>query len=271
MSPVGGCSASDLSREAVARLLRTQRLGQALVLLDEVDSTNDEVARRVRSGAPPGLVVVARHQTRGRGRHGRPWIDRPDRSLLFSIALRPESERYWLAGLPLAAGIALVDSVKEITGVSPQLKWPNDLLVGDRKLAGILIEAKSHSGWPRLVIVGIGLNVALVERPLPPEIAARATSLEAAGATRMDRSLLLATTLLHFERELPRIAAGDQRGIADRWLERAAPLPRCVTVRRGLEILIGEPVALDPLTGLTLRLANGQLESILPPAIELLD
>ncbi|MEQ8767501.1 MAG: biotin--[acetyl-CoA-carboxylase] ligase [Planctomycetota bacterium] len=266
-----GAGASDLTAEAVSLHLRTQRLGQALVLLEETDSTNDEVWRRVQAGAPPGLVVVARHQTAGRGRQGRSWIDRPDRSLLCSIALRPESERYWMAGLPLAAGIAACDAVREISGSPVQLKWPNDLLIEGRKLAGILIEAKSLEGFGRLVIVGIGMNVGAIEGELPAEVGRRAVSLEAVGGRAVDRSKLLAAILIGFERELVRIAADERRAIADRWLERAAPLPERVIVRRGKETLEGRPIRLDPLEGITIAQENGEIVTVPPPEIELLD
>ncbi len=126
--------------------------------LPEVASTNDEVAARARAGAPEGVVVVADHQTGGRGRRNRTWESPPGSSLLVSVLLRPPSPQVAV----VAAGLAALDAV----GREASLKWPNDLVVDGRgKLAGILAEAVGDGG---AVVVGIGLNVDWGETPLPP-------------------------------------------------------------------------------------------------------
>ena len=135
--------------------------------LDEVDSTNTYVRDRARRGAPAGLVVVADHQTAGRGRLDRRWESPPGANLLASVLLRPDcaaEDVHLCAG---AVALAGADACREVAGVEPVLKWPNDLLVGGAKLAGVLAEAEFEGTDLRAVVVGIGLNVAW---PGPPEV-----------------------------------------------------------------------------------------------------
>lgn len=157
--------------------------------LAEAVSTNDEVASRVRAGATDGVVVVAEHQTAGRGRRGRRWKAPPGTSLLVSVLLRPH--RPHLAAI--AVGLSAVDACREVAGLEAGLKWPNDLVVEGRgKLAGILADELGPDG----VIVGLGLNVDWGDRPLPPG----ATSLADLGMPPgADRSHLLVELLVALE------------------------------------------------------------------------
>ena len=131
-----------------------------------------EAAAWAAAGAPHGALVTATHQTAGRGRHGRAWLDAPGQSLMLSLVLRPDlpSDRLGLVGL--AAGWALVQSLQAV-GVEAGLKWPNDVVVGTRKLAGVLAETRWDGAAPA-VILGLGLNVR--QRSFPPAVADRATS-----------------------------------------------------------------------------------------------
>ncbi|MDX1659479.1 MAG: biotin--[acetyl-CoA-carboxylase] ligase [Nitriliruptorales bacterium] len=126
-----------------------------VVHLEEVDSTNDEVLRRVREDPRPGVVVVADHQTAGRGRLERTWEDEPGRSLLVSVVDEVPDESPTL--VPHAAGVAVVDALRRV-GARAALKWPNDVLIGDRKVAGILVERQEVGATP-VVVIGVGINV----------------------------------------------------------------------------------------------------------------
>ena len=128
--------------------------------LDEVDSTNTSVRDQARQGAAEGLVVVADHQTAGRGRLDRTWESPPGANLLASVLLRPQCEAADVHLCTEAVALAAADACREVAGVEPVLKWPNDLLVGGRKLAGVLAEAEFSGGTLVAVIVGIGINVA---------------------------------------------------------------------------------------------------------------
>jgi BirA family transcriptional regulator, biotin operon repressor / biotin---[acetyl-CoA-carboxylase] ligase len=133
--------------------------------LDEVDSTNSYVRRLARHGAAAGLVAVADHQTAGRGRLDRRWESPPGANLLTSVLLRPAcaaEDVHLCAG---AVALAAVQACREVAGVEPVLKWPNDLLLGGAKLAGVLAEAEFAGSTLSAVIVGVGINVAW---PGPP-------------------------------------------------------------------------------------------------------
>ena len=141
----------------------------AVYRFEEVGSTNDIALAMARSGAPEGTVVIARSQTKGRGRRGRNWHSKPDESVIMSVILRPDLPVSRHSELAFAAGVAVAECLQHKCGLRPVLKWPNDVLVNGRKIAGILIESER-----RAAIVGIGVNV--LQDSFPDDIAATATS-----------------------------------------------------------------------------------------------
>lgn len=137
------------------------------------DSTNARARELVEAGAPHGMVVTAAEQSAGRGRQGRTWTAPPDKALLYSAILRPLDERHLL--LPLAIPLAVCKAAEELEpGVNCQVKWPNDIWVESRKLAGVLIEAKPQDGW---AVIGVGLNLSITPDEFPPDLRATAVSL----------------------------------------------------------------------------------------------
>lgn len=186
-----------LDRDRLAAVLAQEQPWTELVILDEAGSTNAVAADRAPSTAS-GLVVVAEHQTSGRGRLDRVWVTPPRSAVTVSFLLRPAvpAER-WL-WLPLLAGVATVDAVRAAAGVEARLKWPNDVLVANRKLGGILVERlESGSGLGSAAVVGIGVNVSLSPGELP---VAEATSLSIATGGPVDRTGVLAELLSAFGR-----------------------------------------------------------------------
>jgi BirA family biotin operon repressor/biotin-[acetyl-CoA-carboxylase] ligase len=159
----------------------------AIEVVQRTGSTNTDLLARAAAGAAEGLVLVAEEQVAGRGRLGRTWVSPPGTALTFSVLLRPAglpvARRSWL---PLLAGIAVVSAVRALTGLVAQVKWPNDVLIGDAKLAGILAEGTGDA-----VVVGIGVNVATSPEELPAGPGGlRATSLLASGAPVAREDLL---------------------------------------------------------------------------------
>jgi BirA family biotin operon repressor/biotin-[acetyl-CoA-carboxylase] ligase len=140
-----------------------------LVVREETDSTNDEARRFAAEGAAHGLVVMARKQTKGRGRRGATWFSDPDASLTFSVLLRPTQPKALWPRFALAAGVAVAEAT-EAFGARPSVKWPNDVWIHGRKLAGILVEAGQDH-----VVTGIGINVR--DAAMPPDLARTTTSL----------------------------------------------------------------------------------------------
>jgi BirA family biotin operon repressor/biotin-[acetyl-CoA-carboxylase] ligase len=181
-------------REAALRraLVTPDGLWTEVRVVPETGSTNSDVAALAREGVPEGFVLVAERQTAGRGRLGRVWTSPPRAGIALSVLLRPhevEPTRYgWL---PLLTGVALTEVVRRIAEVDAALKWPNDLLMGERKCAGILAEAIPPPAGPA-VVIGIGLNTTLREHELPrPD----ATSLALENAVCVDRDPIVRALL----------------------------------------------------------------------------
>jgi BirA family transcriptional regulator, biotin operon repressor / biotin---[acetyl-CoA-carboxylase] ligase len=215
---------SDLDRPALdgvtlsAALVRDSSLWRSLEVVQEIGSTNAELIGRARDpedgGAPEGTVLVAEHQVTGRGRLDRVWTSPLRAGLTVSFLLRPDVPAARKGWLPLLTGVALAESVAEVTGVLPSLKWPNDLLAGDgRKLAGILAEAGGKA-----VVVGTGLNVSTTAEELPET----GTSLTRITGGTVDRATVLLAFLRAVERRYRRWteALGDpvSSGLAQDYL-----------------------------------------------------
>ena len=175
---------SDLSRPPLPHLVRGGP-GWRVEVVATTGSTNADVADRARAGELPGLVLVAEEQTAGRGRLGRSWVS-PPRAGLHVSALLTMAPSPWV---PLLAGVAVARTLREDAGLSPRLKWPNDVLVADRKIAGILAEVVDGR-----VVLGIGLNVSTRDEELPPDRPATSVAIEG-GLT--DRLTLLRSLLHH--------------------------------------------------------------------------
>ena len=212
----------------------------------ETGSTNSDLLRFAADGAPQGLVLAAQAQTAGRGRQDRVWQNLPGAALTFSVLLRPrlvpQSSRGWV---PLLAGVATAAAVRSVTGVDTRLKWPNDILVGDGKLTGILAEQTTGDA----IVVGIGLNVRGVVGDLPVPTA---TSLELHGAGQTDRNELLAEILRRLERWYRRWAEpvssgpGPARpGDANACGLRPEYLRQCATIGRIVKIALPGGRSLD--------------------------
>jgi BirA family biotin operon repressor/biotin-[acetyl-CoA-carboxylase] ligase len=211
---------------------------------DELDSTNTYLLGQAREGAADGVVVVADRQTAGRGRLGRRWVAPPGGSLLFSVLLRPAGLSAERAHL-LTASMALAGAAacERLAGVEPSLKWPNDLVVGEKKLAGILAEADLRPGPPpelAAVVIGMGINVAW-HGDAPPEVAGIAVALDGVAGAVVDRADLLVELLGQLERRL-----ADLDGVAADYRARCTTLGRLVRVELAGEILTGRAIDITP-------------------------
>jgi BirA family biotin operon repressor/biotin-[acetyl-CoA-carboxylase] ligase len=196
--------------------------GYRLDLREETGSTNDDVRAAARAGAPAGLVVVAERQLAGRGRRGAAWFSPPGGGLAFSVLLRPSEMKPLWPRLSLAAGLAVAEGLDR-HGVSAEVKWPNDVWVGGRKIAGILVEAGDD-----FAIVGIGINVGLTR--LPPELETVATSLALECGQPPERALVLASVLERLRVWDRRIGAGFDE-LLRRFRERCALTGRQVRLQ----------------------------------------
>lgn len=148
--------------------------------IDTIDSTNEELVRRARVGGQP-QVLIAREQTAGKGRLGRSWVSTEGEGLYMSILIRPDIAVEKAPLLSLIMGLAAARAVKDVTGIEAKLKWPNDLVIDGKKVAGILAASEIKNGNLDFVVIGIGVN--MFQEQFPEEIAATATSLKLSGGT----------------------------------------------------------------------------------------
>ena len=233
-------------------LVRSEVLGELWTSVEVVETTGSTNTDLLARGGPEGQVLVAEEQTAGRGRMGRSWVSQPGEALTFSVLLRPvtvpASRRGWL---PLLTGIAVATAVRSAASVAAALKWPNDVLAGDRKLAGILAEQSgSGSASGDALVIGIGLNVTTPSDALPVSPGGlRGTSLLAEGSP-MDREPLLVEMLRGFERwYLPFRADPDpaRTGLLAEYRSLCATLGRHVRVDLpGGRVLSGMAEDVDP-------------------------
>lgn len=220
-------------------------------VLDDVDSTNRVVLDEAATGVAEGLVVVAEHQRAGRGRLGRTWVAPPGGSLLVSVLLRSDLRAERLHLVTMAAGLAVAEAVSVTAGIDAVLKWPNDVLVVDRKVAGILVEADvAADGMSRSVVLGAGVNVNWDR--VPEEIAAIATACNLEAGRTVSRADVLVAFLRGLERRLHALdaVAGEYRG-------KLATLGRRVRVEVGSGPVIGRAVDVDHAGRLLVEVDSG--------------
>jgi len=249
-------------------LLDTHDLGRELHCYDELGSTNDLAKELADAGAEHGEVVVAEAQTAGRGRRGREWVSPPQRNLYFSVVLRPDLPPARAAELTLVASIAVCDAARQ-AGVAAGIKWPNDVLVGGKKLAGILTELAAEPDRVHWVVIGVGVNLNARTEDFPEELRDDATSLLIERRRPVPRALFAAACLTGLEGWLDRHAEEGFGTIRDAWRERSVTLGREVVVRTEGREIAGVAEDIDAQGALLVRGRAG-VERILAGDVTLL-
>ena len=269
---------SDLSAEAIAAALTTRRLGRPVLYFPRTGSTNDVAHERAAAGATEGLLVIADEQTAGRGRLDRRWWAPPGSSLLMSLLLRPALPPDRAGQLTMCLGLAAVEAIEAVTRLRPALKWPNDLLLEDRKLGGMLTELRLEGERLEYAVLGLGVNVNVAfdeGRHLhPPAVAAGAVttedqddssfvirhssdlantaiSLSMVMGHPVDRLALLAALLARCEAWYERALAGESPHAA--WAARLDTVGRRVTVATTTGSVAGMAVGVTPEGALLVR------------------
>jgi BirA family biotin operon repressor/biotin-[acetyl-CoA-carboxylase] ligase len=221
---------------------------------DTTGSTNRDALELAAAGAPEWTVVAAGHQTAGRGRRGRSWASAPGKALLFSVILQPEIPPDRVPVLSLVAAESMSSACEDVAAVEVRCKWPNDLVVGERKVAGILPEASVAGGRVRHVVMGIGVNVALDEDDLPEDVRGTATSLAQEGPPP-DQAILLERFLAGFREASPTEA---WEASLDGYRRRCVTLGRQVRATAGRdEVIEGRAVAIDDGGALVIETGRG--------------
>jgi BirA family biotin operon repressor/biotin-[acetyl-CoA-carboxylase] ligase len=253
-----------LSEQAIRSSL-TGGWGLPLRFFEEIGSTNSEALLWARAGGPEGAVVVADHQVEGRGRRGRTWMSAPGTALQFSVILRPVT-RGGTGLLPIVAGLACADGIRACCELDVAIKWPNDVTVEGRKLAGILVETQLEGAEVRACAAGIGVNCHWAAGELPPELRAHASSIDIERRRRglgsaWRRADLLAAILKCFEDHYRRLNEDEgPAGIVEQAAARSSVLGHLVRVRfAGGSDVEGRAVALAPTGGLVLATEDGEV------------
>jgi BirA family transcriptional regulator, biotin operon repressor / biotin---[acetyl-CoA-carboxylase] ligase len=251
-----------LTADDIKARLKTSLIGSEILVFEETASTNDVVEHLARSGAREGLVVFAESQTRGRGRRGRAWTSPRAKGLWFSALLRPMLPPAAASRITVAASVAVARAIRQNCGVDARIKWPNDVIVNGKKLAGILTELRAEADEILLAILGIGIDVNCQREDFSGSLADMATSLELETGSAQDRVALAAQVLAALD-ECYRTALTDFEMIADEWAKLCTTLGRQIVVTMGQHRLEGFAQALDSDGALLLRRDSGQVERIL--------
>ncbi len=248
--------------DLMARLGRVRCIGRDIRVFRETTSTNDVADKLGRDGAAEGVVVFAESQSRGRGRLGRRWASAARKGLWFSVLLRPRLQPQAVTQITVMTAVAVARAVRGMTGLSVEIKWPNDLLVAGRKVAGILTELTAELDRVRYVVVGIGLDVNQTSTEFPAEVRGVAASLRMVAGRTLERAELAAAVLRELDEDYARLAAGGFAALADEWAAACTTLGREVTVQVGDRRWQGRAEALDSEGALLLRTEHGRLERL---------
>lgn len=232
-----------MDKLTLSEKLETKTLGKPLMFIQEIDSTNEEIKQLAQKGYPNGTTVVAETQSAGKGRLGRLWNSPTGTGLWFSFLLRPQISPNQIAGITLAVGLGVCKAIRNYTNINALIKWPNDIIIGNKKLCGILTEMTTKSNEIENVIVGVGINVNTLK--FPDEINHKATSLFLETGKQVNRSDLFKNILLEIENYVEYYLDNPQSNIIEDYKKLCATLGKNVTVTRGNKILIGTAISIS--------------------------
>lgn len=239
----------------IAEGLDLKVIGTEIVTMKTVDSTNEEIKRRVHGNAESGLVVIACDQTAGKGRLGRSWAS-SDGGVYFSVLLRPELPPNDISGITLAAGLGVCIAIRKFTGLNAMIKWPNDVIIGNKKVCGILTEMTAQTDMVDFVVIGIGVNV--LNDSFPEEIANKATSLRIEAGEQIDLSQLMREILSVLDRIFSSYLLGISQEDMKLYKSMCATIGREVSLTRGGERLSGKAVDITADGELVVMLDSGK-------------
>lgn len=248
--------------DLMARLGNTSVIGRDIRVFQETTSTNDVIEKLARDGVKEGVAVFAESQTKGRGRLGRTWISAKAKGLWFSVLLRPAIHPQAATTITIASGTALARALRNSTGLPVSIKWPNDILVGGRKICGILTEMSAELDRIKHVTLGIGVNVNFTAPDFPRELKEIATSVRIELGKPVLRAEIAAEVLRQLDFDYDRVVQGKFGQVAEEWEEQCATLGQEVEIQMGPRSIRGRAESLDDDGALLLRTPHGHLERI---------
>jgi BirA family biotin operon repressor/biotin-[acetyl-CoA-carboxylase] ligase len=247
----------SLDADLIKSNLDTGRIGKEIIVYKSTSSTNDIAAEYARGGEKnDGVAVFAEHQTAGRGRRGNKWFDDKGKSVLCSILLF--ESRIGSDMITIAAAAAVAETIGKCGKKEAKIKWPNDILLGGRKIAGILVEA-STKNKKKYFIVGIGINCNQGKQDFSGELGEIATSIDIESGTVCDRNRIAKRLLVNLDHFL---AAAEEKPdeVLEKWRDRSMLLGRRVTVEHNSRQFTGNCIGVEPVEGLIIQLQRGGIK-----------
>jgi BirA family biotin operon repressor/biotin-[acetyl-CoA-carboxylase] ligase len=247
----------DFNIDELRSFFARKTIGRRIEYHEEVESTNTEALHLARQDTPEGTVVIAEAQSAGRGRMDRSWESPPSMNLYLSVVLRPDMPAESASLIPLAVGVAVADVISQYCPGQVKLKWPNDVLVGGKKICGILAEMKTRTDRVAFVIAGIGVNINMKKLHFPRELRETATSLQIETALEVDRLDFAVRLIESLERWYRIYLNGGQDHVRQRWLQYADIIGRRIEVVYQSDTQRGTVVGLDENGALLLESETG--------------
>ncbi|RKD72828.1 BirA family biotin operon repressor/biotin-[acetyl-CoA-carboxylase] ligase [Sinobaca qinghaiensis] len=253
---------NSITADEINAYLDTKTFGRVVHSFDQVNSTQIPAHEAAREDAPEGTIVVAEEQLKGKGRMGRPFHSPKGTGLWCSLILRPSFPPQQAPQLTLLTAVAIAEGVRKVTDLPVDIKWPNDLLIADKKIAGILIEMQSDPDEIHAVIVGFGLNINQKQEDFPEDIQSRATSLAIAGAGQYNRAQLLAEILKQYEYWYFRMLEEGFGPVREKWEALAVTIGKYITAVTTRKTLCGLARGITKDGVLLLETEDGKIEYI---------
>ena len=257
-----------LTPSEIKPILKTKWAGKTIHHFHTLDSTNSKAYQLALDGAEEGEVVIAESQERGRGRLGRHWFSPPFLNLYLSVILRPKISPHRASLITLMAAVATAEAIRKFSGLLPLIKWPNDILLRDRKVAGLLNEIHSEMDRIHFVILGMGVNLNMDKRMFSKEIRAVATSLKIEMGQTISRKAFLQFLLQELEKWYTIFMKEGSPFILKAWRDRAHIKGRRVKVTSFGETWIGRAMDVDSDGALILETAGGKRKRVVAGDVE---
>ncbi len=244
------------SKEELQSGLNTLIFGKKIFTYESIDSTNLCAKTLAGSGAEEGTVIITEFQTAGRGRLGRTWQAEAEKNLLFSVIIRPKLEINKIGLLPFFAAVGVAQALETVTGIRFECKWPNDVLLNEKKCCGILLESSFQNNVLDYAVIGIGVNVN--QKAFDVEIKERATSLSQECGREFDRRELFHRIMTSLELLYSEVKNGNFIKTLNEWRVRTTIFGKQITISQAGELLNGRAIALSADGGLVIATPDGQ-------------
>jgi len=252
----------EFSLEELEMLVQGE-IGREIIFFKSIGSTNTAALELAEKGAPHGTVVIADRQSKGKGRLGRTWVSPPGSNIYMSVILRPEIEPKDATLLTIMTAVSCAKGVMKSTGLKAEIKWPNDLMISNKKLGGILTEMKSDPDGIVFAVIGIGINVnSKTTKDFPPDIQGIATSIREELGKIQSRTFIIAEILKETEHWYKVLLTEGRKPLFDEWKRLSSTLGRKVKVTVGDNVFTGVAEDIDKGGMLILRLPSGILKKI---------